>query len=328
MTWLVVGGAGYIGSHIVRELYHAGQPVVVVDDLSTGCAAALPDGVHLEIVDACDAASVGDVLQAYDVSGVIHLAALKHARESVASPLSYWRTNLGTLLGVLEAAEVHPVQWLLLSSSCSVYGSAGHVSENTPLCPESPYAHTKVASEALVRDWATANNVAWAALRYFNVVGSGDFPFASDRSSQCIVPAVAGQISRGESPHVFGGDFDTPDGSALRDYLDVRDLAQAHRLVAEDLALRELSTTRGRTLNVGTGHATSVFRIVELISQLMGWSGSTVVTERRPGDPDRVWAAPSLELVALGWAPRFDIRASITSHIVATDTAKVKHQSP
>lgn len=325
MTWLIVGGAGYIGSHIVHQLYDAGLPVVVLDNLSSGDARALPGGVHLEVADACDTSAVETVMRKYSVSGVVHLAAYKHARESVANPLQYWRNNLGALLGVLEAATSSPVQWFLLSSSCSVYGSAGEVRTDTPLNPESPYASTKAASESLLEDWARTTGVPWAVLRYFNVVGNADFPFAPDRSTECLIPAITKRIQAGKRPLVFGADFDTPDGSALRDYVDVRDLARAHAVVAQDLSRNANGLSRGKALNVSTGSPTSVLTIAQLVSELMNWSEPPEILNRRTGDPDKVWTTPSPELASLGWAPSFSLRESIRSHVTHRDSGCAAH---
>lgn len=230
---------------------------------------------------------------------------------------------MGALMGVLEAVDSYPIEWFLLSSSCSVYGSSGEVRPDTPLSPESPYANTKAASESLLEDWAEATGVHWAALRYFNVIGNADFPFAPDRSAECLVPAVVRRIAEGRSPVVFGCDFDTPDGSALRDYLDVRDLARAHALVAQDLKVRDESLTRDRALNVSTGAPVSVLEVIQMVSESMSWDGSPEISIRRPGDPDKVWTTPSPELVALGWTAQFGARASIASHVNHPDTGVI-----
>ena len=175
----------------------------------------------------------------------------------------------------------------------------------------------------LLQDWAEAAGVDWAALRYFNVIGNAGFPFAPDRSMECLVPAVVRRIAEGGRPVVFGCDFETPDGSALRDYLDVRDLAYAHALVAQDLSSGDGSLTRGKALNVSTGTPVSVLEVIQLVSESMSWGGFPEVSIRRPGDPDKVWTTPSPELVALGWNAQFDAHASIRSHVTHPDNGVV-----
>lgn len=320
MTWLVVGGAGYVGSHVVHHLHAEGKDVVVLDDLSSGRAESVPSGVPLLVADAADAKQVLGVMGSRSVTGVIHLAARKHARESMTHPLGYWRTNLGTLLGVLESAQSWPIKWILLSSSCSVYGSAGEVCDETPLAPVSPYGSTKVASEMLVREWAQSRSVRWAALRYFNVIGNAEFPMAPDRSSECIVPAVTRRLRQGESPVVFGGDFATPDGSAMRDYIDVRDVAAAHTVVATHLDTAPGSHYEGFACNVSTGTPVSVYSIVDSLASATGWQGTVRTVDRRSGDPDLVWARPSSRLTALGWRPSFSLVDSVLSHVLHDDS--------
>lgn len=320
MSWLIVGGAGYIGSHVVHHLSREGVPVVVLDDLSTGRSESVPDGVPLEIADASDSQRVSSIMEGYRVSGIVHLAARKHARESVDHPLEYWKANVGTLLGVLQAADLVGVEWFLLSSSCSVYGSAGEVSDMAPYAPGSPYGATKVASEMLVRDWCQSRGVPWVALRYFNVIGNADFPFAPDRSSECLVPVVARAIRNEGTPTIFGTDFETPDGTALRDFIDARDVAEAHAIVARDLADKGGSRLRNRALNVATGEPKSVRQVVQGVAEALGWTAEPSISQRRAGDPERVWAKPSAELTSLGWMPRYSTRDAIRSFVRHPDS--------
>ena len=322
MTWLVVGGAGYIGSHIVHHLHAVGKDVVVLDDLSSGRAESVPSSVPLLVADAADAQQVLEVVGTRSVTGIIHLAARKHARESLTNPLDYWRVNLGALLGLLEAAQSWPVKWVLLSSSCSVYGSAGEVSDETPVAPVSPYGATKVASEMLLKDWAQSRSAKWAALRYFNVIGNAEFPMAPDRSSECLVPVVTRRIRQGEAPIVFGGDFETPDGSAMRDYIDVRDVAAAHAAVAGYLNSPLDYRDSGFAANVSTGAPVSVHSIVASLAAATGWQGPAQIMDRREGDPDRIWSRPSPRLTELGWRPQFSLDESITSHVSHDDSRR------
>lgn len=320
MSWLIVGGAGFIGSHVTHHLAQEGFPLVVLDDLSTGRSESIPDGIPLEVADASDSRRVSAIMERYSVSGVIHLAALKHARESVERPLEYWKANVGTLLGVLQAADMVEIDWFLLSSSCSVYGSAGKVWDRASFDPQSPYGATKVASEMLVRDWCLSRTVPWVALRYFNVIGNADFPFAPDRSSECLVPVVARTIRDGRVPTIFGTDFETPDGTALRDYIDVRDVAAAHAIVARELAIDGDRLVRNRALNIATGQPTSVLQLVQGVADALEWTAEPSKSQRRPGDPERVWAEPSPELSSLGWIPKHSIHDAIHSFVRHPDS--------
>lgn len=315
MSWLIVGGAGYIGSHVAHHLARQGHPLVVLDDLSTGRFESIPNGVSLEIADASNSQDVSSILERYSVSGIIHLAARKHARESVAQPLRYWKANIGSLLGVLEAANEVGIDWFLLSSSCSVYGSAGKASDSAAVDPQSPYGSTKVASEMLVRDWCQSRRIPWVALRYFNVIGNADFPFAPDRSSECLVPAVARAIREGHVPTIFGTDFDTPDGTAMRDFVDVRDVAAAHAIVAQELAIGGGGRIRNRALNIATGEPTSVLQVIKSVTRTLGSPVEPLTSQRRPGDPERIWAEPSLELTSLGWIPEHSTNNSIRDFV-------------
>lgn len=311
-VWMVVGGAGYIGSHVVRELTAHGSPCVVLDDLSTGMRESVPQTVELIVGDASDPTVVRDAVHQYDVNGVVHLAARKMARESRRRPLDYWSTNVGTMLGVLNGVAGTSVRRFILSSSCSIFGSAGQVDEQQQPRPQSPYARTKLVSEWILEDFALQYPISWTALRYFNVIGNSDFPSSVDRCGECIVPAAARRIRTGKQPEIFGSTFDTPDGTALRDYVDVRDLAVAHRLVADSLVAPGTAVA-GQHLNVGTGSPTSVQYVLDELATRLEWKGGFLRRERAAADPDRIWAVPSPILHALGWSPRYSVSESIAA---------------
>lgn len=313
-TWLVTGGAGYIGAHVVRTLSEAGLPVVVVDNLSTGVRRRLMDGVPFIHADCSDAGLVHEVLLGYSVSGVIHLAAFKQARESVREPVRYWGNNIGAMLGVIEAIEGTLVRHFVLSSSCSIYGAAGPVDSRTRANPMSPYARTKHVSEELLSGCAPSLGLSWLALRYFNVIGNADFPSAQDTSAECVVPATAARLLRGEQAVVYGADFPTPDGTALRDYVDVRDLASAHLAAAQHLTNGSPS---GRALDVGTGAPRSVLEVLTAVHDALGQPMTFRDGGRNPADPDAVWAQATTIRTLLGWSPEHDLQASVRAHVRA-----------
>lgn len=313
--WLVVGGAGYVGSHVVRALADASQRVVVLDDLSGGRPERLPGDVTLVVADGADGDSVARVLAEHGLLGVVHLAARKQAGESTRDPLGYWTRNVRAVLGVLEGISGSGARHLLLSSSCSVYGAAGPVTEESPLRPVSPYGRTKLVSEQAVADCAPSLGLTWMSLRYFNVVGNGEFAHAHDSSTECLVPAAYREIRAGRPPVVFGTDYATPDGTCLRDYVDVRDLARAHVL-----AVQALTDDAGRgalptAIDVAVGRPSSV---LEVMGHLHAEAGRPVTIHdagRRPGDPEAVWSAGALAGSVLGWSPEHDLVSSVAAHV-------------
>lgn len=315
--WLAVGGAGYIGSHLVNYWQRNRVQVCVLDNLSTGSQERIPEGVPFVQGDAKDPDTVTSVIADFHVNGIVHFAAKKHARESMTQPLEYWRENIVTLLSVLHAATCTGIRHVILSSSCSVYGEVSRppVEASSPTAPVSPYGKSKLAAEEVLFDWAHATGAAVSALRYFNVIGNGDFLGAADNSTECLIPSVTRAIFDGKPPQIMGADFNTRDGTAERDYLDVRDLSYAHALVAQDLKRGKQAVSAGKCLNVSRGQPASVKSIVEVIADETGWKGPISFTSRHPGDPESVWAAPSPELLQLGWFAGYAIPDSIRSHV-------------
>jgi UDP-glucose 4-epimerase len=297
-TWAVTGGAGYIGAHVARELRASGREVVVVDDLSTGHREFVADWAHfLE-------ASIHD-LRPRDldgVDGVVHLAALKYAGVSVTEPLAFYRTNVAGMVALLETMTSAGVDRIVYSSSSSVYGTpeAEQVLERTPAAPESPYGETKLIGEWLVADAAAAHGLRHTSLRYFNVVGSGTEDLY-DSSLHNLFPLVFRAIDANEAPRVFGTDYPTPDGSCVRDYIHVADLATAHTLAAARL-------DEGRPLapayNIATGTGASVLEVLEAVRRVLGVEVVPELVGRRPGDPARIVADGSLATRDLGWTAR------------------------
>lgn len=316
MTWLVTGGAGYIGAHVVRALVDAGMEPVVIDDLSSGVAAFIPADVPLVRASILNARSVTDALREHAVTGVIHCAAYKYAGESVKRPVHTFRQNVEGTGALLDAMDAAGVARLVFSSSAGVYGTPADavVTEATPPTPESPYGESKLAAEWLIRDQvrATASHdaaLAATSLRYFNVVGSGH-PDIYDASPHNLFPKVFAAIARGEAPVIAGTDYPTPDGTCVRDYLHVSDLALAHVVAAQRL---EAGEHLEPVYNLGSGSGTSVREIMTAIVEVSGTSLTPVDGPRRPGDPASIVANGELARRDLDWQMRHSIREMVAS---------------
>ncbi|MFJ8595552.1 UDP-glucose 4-epimerase GalE [Streptomyces sp. NPDC093598] len=311
MTWLITGGAGYIGAHVVRAMTAAGEQAVVYDDLSTGIAERVPDGVPLVTGSTLDAERLARTLADHAVTGVVHLAAKKQVGESVELPLHYYRENVEGLRTLLSAVTSAKVPSFVFSSSAAVYGmpDVDLVTEETPCVPMSPYGETKLAGEWLVRATGRATGLSTACLRYFNVAGAA-VPELADVGVFNLVPMVFEKLTQGAPPRVFGDDYPTPDGTCVRDYIHVVDLAEAH--VAAARVLRS-SPGRGLTLNIGRGEGVSVREMIDRINAVTGYDRPPAVSPRRPGDPARVVASADRVAAELGWKARLDVQDMITS---------------
>ncbi|MFI9806134.1 UDP-glucose 4-epimerase GalE [Streptomyces sp. NPDC052301] len=311
MTWLITGGAGYIGAHVVRAMTEAGERTVVYDDLSTGVAERVPAEVPLVRGSVLDADRVARVLAEHAVTGVVHLAAKKQVGESVDRPLHYYRENVEGLRVLLEAVTAARIPSFLLSSSAAVYGmpDVDLVTEETPCRPLSPYGETKLAGEWLVRATGRATGLATASLRYFNVAGAAT-PELADTGVFNLIPMVFEKLTEGAPPRVFGDDYPTPDGTCVRDYIHVVDLAEAHVTVAR--ALRS-SPGADLTFNIGRGEGVSVREMIDRINAVTGYDRPPTVTPRRPGDPARVVASADRIGTELGWQAKYDVQDMITS---------------
>ncbi|MER5176787.1 UDP-glucose 4-epimerase GalE [Streptomyces sp. NPDC002896] len=311
MTWLITGGAGYIGAHVVRAMTQAGERAVVYDDLSTGIAERVPDGVPLVTGSTLDRDLLDRTLAEHGVTGVVHLAAKKQVGESVDEPLRYYRENVEGLRVLLEAVVAASVPSFVFSSSAAVYGmpDVDLVTEETPCLPMSPYGETKLTGEWLVRAVGRAHGLATASLRYFNVAGAAA-PELADVGVFNLVPMVFEKLTEGASPRIFGADYATPDGTCVRDYIHVVDLAEAHVATA-----RRLAATPGAdlTLNIGRGEGVSVREMIDRINEVTGYGTPPTVTARRPGDPARVVASADRIAAELGWKAKHDVRDMITS---------------
>ncbi|WP_369389591.1 UDP-glucose 4-epimerase GalE [Streptomyces sp. CG1] len=311
MTWLITGGAGYIGAHVVRAMTEAGERTVVYDDLSTGVAERVPAEVPLVRGSVLDADRVARTLAEHEISGVVHLAAKKQVGESVERPLHYYRENVEGLRTLLDAVTQAEVPSFLFSSSAAVYGmpDVDLVTEETPCEPMSPYGETKLAGEWLVRATGKATGLSTASLRYFNVAGAAS-PELADTGVFNLIPMVFEKLTEGAPPRIFGDDYPTPDGTCVRDYIHVVDLAEAHVTVARALAS---SPGTDLTVNIGRGEGVSVREMIDRINAVTGYDRPPVVTPRRPGDPARVVASADRIATELGWRAKYDVQDMITS---------------
>ncbi|WNF30628.1 UDP-glucose 4-epimerase GalE [Streptomyces sp. C11-1] len=310
MTWLITGGAGYIGAHVARAMVAAGERVVVLDDRSTGVVDRLPEAVTLVEGSASDRELLDRVLSAHAVSGVVHLAAKKQVGESVEKPLLYYRENVAGLAVLLEAVVAAGVRRFLFSSSAAVYGvpDAELITEETPCRPINPYGETKLAGEWLVRATGKAHGISTACLRYFNVAGAAA-PELADTGVFNIVPMMFERLTRGEAPRIFGDDYATPDGTCVRDYIHVADLAEAHLAVARRLGGRDGDLT----VNVGRGEGVSVRELAEVIGEVTGLGPKPVAEARRPGDAPKAVASAARITEELGWTARRSVREMVES---------------
>lgn len=311
MTWLVTGGAGYIGSHVVRALREADVAVVVIDDLSTGLAQFLPGDVPLVPANLLDADTVRLMLEFHRVTGVIHIAGYKYAGESVRRPLHTYRQNVSAMVTLLEEVTAAGIDKFVFSSSAATYGTPDTdlVDETTPTAPESPYGESKLIGEWLLRDVGAATGLRHTSLRYFNVVGSGSSELF-DVSPFNLFPKVFEMLHRGQTPRINGADYPTADGTCVRDYVHVADLALAHVAAARRL---DEGLPVEPVYNLGSGAGTSVREIMTAIRSVTGVDFEPEVADRRPGDPARIVAAGELAARDLDWQMRHTITDMVAS---------------
>ncbi|MFC9153914.1 UDP-glucose 4-epimerase GalE [Streptomyces bauhiniae] len=312
MTWLITGGAGYIGAHVARAMHGAGEDVVVLDDLSAAVPERLPEGIPLVEGSTLDGDLLKRVFAEHGVTGVVHLAARKQVGESVAEPVRYYRENIGGLATLLDAIADAGVRRLVFSSSAAVYGNpdVDLITEDTPCAPVNPYGETKLAGEWLVRAAGQAHGISTVCLRYFNVAGAAA-PELADTGVFNIVPMVFDRLTRDEAPRIFGADYPTPDGTCVRDYIHVSDLAEAHLAAARRLS--EDAPAGDLTLNVGRGEGVSVRELITLIGEVTGDRREPVVEDRRPGDAPRAVASAERAAAELGWRARLGVPEMVAS---------------
>lgn len=293
---LVTGGAGYIGSEVAYQLLNLGFQVVIIDNLSTGDKRRVPIGAVFYECDMSDQRVVQNILEKHSVSTVFHFAAYKQARESLLLPAKYWVNNVQKLISFLETLKSSKIEKMIFSSSCSVYGDVGVVQENSSLKPVSPYGWSKFTGEEICKNYAEEFSWKFVALRYFNVIGAAKREFSGDYTSDCILPSMFRKFTSGEVFSIHGGDFPTRDGSAIRDYISVTDVAAAH--VA---SLRLADAGFEGAINVSSGKPISVYEIVDAYQEVMGSNFVFNVGERNSADPSEVWGLPSTILIESGW---------------------------
>jgi UDP-glucose 4-epimerase len=301
MKILVTGGAGYVGSVSARVLMAAGHQVVVLDDLGRGHREAVPAGAELVECNLLDADSLNAALSG-GFDGVLHCAAFALVGESVSSPELYWRNNITGSLNLLDAMRRNEVQSLVFSSTCAVYGEPEVVpiAEDCPTRPVNPYGESKLAVDRMISAEAAAHGLGAISLRYFNVAGASG-PCGEDHEPEThLIPNIL-RAAQGRIPHVsvFGTDYPTPDGTAIRDYIHVEDLAGAHLL-----ALEQTRKGEHRILNLGNGNGFSVLEVIEAAKRVTGLEIPVVEAPRREGDPPMLVAASSKIREELGWEPK------------------------
>jgi UDP-glucose 4-epimerase len=303
---LVTGGAGYIGSHVVRQLGEAGKRVVVLDNLSTGFRSAVLHG-ELVVGDTGDKALVSRVIKEHHVDTIMHFAAHTIVPESVENPLKYYGNNTCSSRNLLECAAAGGIKHFIFSSTAAVYGMPpdGRATETTPTAPINPYGSSKLMTEWMLRDLSEATDMTHVALRYFNVAGSDPkcrIGQSTERATLLTKVACEAAVGKRDKLYIFGTDYPTPDGTGLRDYIHVEDLARAH---LDALAYLEAGGN-STTLNCGYGHGYSVREVIAAVERVNGAPLTVIEAERRAGDPPELVAVADKVREVLGWEPRYD----------------------
>jgi UDP-glucose 4-epimerase len=317
-TWLLTGGAGYIGSHIADEFISAGKKVIVYDSLYQGLESRIEflrkkHQVDIPLIkaDVLDYKRLDEVIKKHNIYGIVHTAALKAVGESVEKPDLYFQVNLTATIGLLKIAEDNNVRNFIFSSTAAVYGSPDSVEpckEDGQLLPISPYGASKLQAEEYVKEFLGKPGNHGTTLRFFNVIGSAAAPELLDNSVENLVPIVINKIKKAEPPVIFGSDYPTADGTCIRDYVDVRDIARAHLAAAD--SHDDLPTA----INVGTGRGASVREIIKLVLAGLNQSDTKVIeADRRAGDPAFLCADINLAKTALKFESRYSLEESISS---------------
>jgi UDP-glucose 4-epimerase len=315
--WLVTGGAGYIGTHIADEFIRNGKSVVIYDSLYQGLESRLvylraKHGVEIPLIkaDIRDYNEIESVIRKYKIDGIVHTAALKAVGESMEKPDEYFQVNLEATSELIEIAKRNGVKKFIFSSTAAVYGSPDTMDpckEDGPKAPISPYGDSKYQAESKVTAFINTPGNFGTSLRFFNVVGAAA-PELLDNSVENLVPIVLGKLNKGEAPVIFGTDYPTPDGTCIRDYVDVRDVARAH------LAAAKATTKLPPAMNIGTGRGASVREIIKLVLDAINKTDSAVIEDApRAGDPASLCADVSLAKSAMGFESQYSLEASIRS---------------
>jgi UDP-glucose 4-epimerase len=317
-TWLLTGGAGYIGSHIADEFISAGKSVVIYDSLYQGLQSRIKyledkhqRKIPLVQADILDYKKLDETIKKHNIYGIVHTAALKAVGESMEKPELYFEVNLTATIELLKIAEQNNVKNFIFSSTAAVYGSPDSMQpckEDGPVAPISPYGDSKLQAEACVEQFLSKPGNRGTSLRFFNVIGSAASPQLLDNSVENLIPIVINKIKAGQSPVIFGTDYPTEDGTCIRDYVDVRDIARAH------LAAADSTNTLPAKINIGTGHGASVRQIIEIVLAELKKSDTPVIeSDRRAGDPAFLCADVSLAKSALNFESRYSLQESIVS---------------
>jgi UDP-glucose 4-epimerase len=311
MTWLITGGAGYIGSHVVKAFIDSGTRVVVLDSMASGHERFVPAEVPFVRASVLDTDAVRQAITDHGVIGVVHLAGFKYAGVSVEKPLLTYQQNVTGTVQLLEAMKQTGVDKIVFSSSAATYGTpdVDIVTETTPTTPESPYGESKLIGEWLLRDAERAYGLKHTSLRYFNVVGSADKTLY-DTSPHNLFPLVLAAVAEGKTPRIFGTDYPTPDGTCVRDYVHVADLAVSHLAAAKAL---EEGRALERVYNLGSGDGVSVRQIMDAIAEVTGVPFEPEVAPRRSGDPARIVASGELAARDLDWEMRHTLHDMVAS---------------
>jgi UDP-glucose 4-epimerase len=316
-TWLLTGGAGYIGSHVADAFLASGKDVVIYDSLYQGLESRIEylrkkynKEIPLIVADIRDTAKFDEVLTTYKPYGIVHTAALKAVGESMEKPDEYFEVNFHATTKILELVSQHSIKNFIFSSTAAVYGAPDHsnpIKEDDPKNPISPYGASKLAAEGEVNKFLAIPGNHGTSLRFFNVVGTAA-PELTDNSTENLVPIVFSCLKSGNNPVIYGTDYATPDGTCVRDYVDVRDVALAHLATANSLSKIPVA------LNVGTGQGVSVREAINLISNILGESNPKVLESgRRSGDPATLTAQVTLIEKTLGFKAKYSFQESLES---------------
>ncbi len=314
MNVLVTGGAGYIGSHFVKFLISKNENVTVIDNLSRGHAEAIPPTVDFRKVDLLDYEKLQRQFSEKHFDAVVHFAAFAYVGESVENPALYYTNNVVGSLNLIKAAVKSGVKKMIFSSTCSVYGNplSVPISEEESTKPINPYAESKLVIEKILRDFETAYGLHYIALRYFNAAGAdpeGEIGESHDPEPHLIPLVLQTALGKREKIYIFGDDYDTPDGTCIRDYIHVNDLANAHYLALEYLSANEKSDV----FNLGTGTGNSVKEIIDTAMKVTGKKINSEITGRRAGDPAVLVADNSKAKKILGWQPEINLEEIIST---------------
>jgi UDP-glucose 4-epimerase len=315
--WLLTGGAGYIGSHVADAFLASGKDVVIYDSLYQGLESRIEylrkkynKEIPLIVADIRDTAKFDEVLTTFKPYGIVHTAALKAVGESMEKPDEYWEVNFHATVKMLELISAHGIKNFIFSSTAAVYGAPEHsspIKEDDPKNPISPYGASKLAAEGEINKFLASPGNHGTSLRFFNVVGTAA-PELMDNSVENLVPIVINKLKAGQPPVIYGTDYPTPDGTCIRDYVDVRDIAGAH------LAAADSTTTLPLAMNVGTGRGDSVREVIKLVCDSAGRNDVVAAEkERRAGDPAFLCADVSLIKNAMGFSSKYSLEASARS---------------